>query len=293
MRRTLLPAALLAILTVTSLSACGSELTSPDSSSPESPGFGDTGAGSLSDPVAVDSAVSNGTWTNPDGGSVAPVDTATYVPADTGSAGTSGTSTELTFQTSGAARLGQGTCGPGGRWTLDGVTSAPNNPNCLAYFSGNETGRNGKGSCVTSPEGYPGLWLNPQGHPTSPYHANCLPVGLSSKSLALTFPGETILYEANDGSGRRVLDFRWNGATLAQLAYLGSAEDVTSGAGVMVTGDNASPSRIWTIDFAQPALNQTGSVPNGDLIGALLQGGVQVVACNTAVGCSLVTLSVD
>ena len=290
MRSKLLPAALLAILTVTSISACGTEPLGPSS---DSPGLGGDGAGSLADPVAVDSAIAAGTWTNPDGGSVEPVDTAVYVPADTGTSATRGTSFELTFQTSGSARLGEGTCGPRGRWTFNGVTSGPNNPNCLAYLSGNEAGVNGKGTCTMSAQGYPGLWLNPQGHPTSSYHTNCLPLGPVSTTLALTFPGQTVLYQANDGSGRRILDFRWNGTTLAQLTYQGSAQDITSGAGVLVTGDNATPSRIWTIDFAQPALNQVGSVANGDLTAALIDTGVQVVACNAAVGCSLVTLKVN
>ena len=290
MRTKLLPAALLAILTVTSLSACSPELLGPSS---DSPGLGSDGAGSLADPASVDSAIAAGTWTNPGGGTVEPIDTGTYVPADTGTSGTSGTSIELTFQTSGAARLGEGTCGPKGRWTFNGVTSGPNSPNCLAYLSGNEAGINGKGSCTVSAQGYPGLWLNPAGHPTTPNHTNCLPVGPSSTTLALTFPGQTVLYQANDGSGRRILDFRWNGETLAQLTYQGGAQDVTSGAGVLATGDNATPSRIWTIDFAQPALNQSGTIPNGDLTAALIDAGVQVVACNTAAGCSLVMLRVQ
>jgi hypothetical protein len=45
-----------------------------------------------------------------------------------------------------------------------------------------------------------------------------------------------------------------------------------------------------SIAFAQPALNYTGSLANGDLISALQSLGVQVVACSTTVGCSLVTL---
>jgi hypothetical protein len=42
--------------------------------------------------------------------------------------------------------------------------------------------------------------------------------------------------------------------------------------------------------FGQPALSYTSGVENGDLIDAMTSGGVEVVACNTAIGCSLMTL---
>lgn len=295
MRTRLLPATLLAILTVTSISACGSDAGDPlGPSLPNIPGIGDgDGAGVLSQPEVVDSAITNGTWTNPDGGTIEPVDPGAFTPVDTVAVGSSGASTVLTFQVSGAARLGEGTCGPDGAWTFGGVTSAPHHPNCLAYRVGGEVGNNAKGSCVASPEGYPGLWLNPQAHPTAPYHANCLVLGSSVSTLALSFPGGATLYEAQDGSGRRILDFLWNGETVAQLIYHGSAQGFTTGAGVMVTTDNASPARLWTIDFGQPALSQVGDVANGDLIDAMLDAGIQVVACNTATGCSLVTLQLN
>ena len=89
-----------------------------------------------------------GTWTDPDGGTIEPVDPGTFTPADTVTAGSEGQSTVLTFEASGEARLGEGTCGPDGRWTLDGVTSAPNHPNCLAYRKSGEVGNNDKGSCI-------------------------------------------------------------------------------------------------------------------------------------------------
>lgn len=295
MRTRLLPATLLAILTVTSISACGSDAGDPlGPSLPNVPGIGDgNGGGALSEPEVVDSAITNGTWTDPDGGAIEPVDPGTFTPVDTVTTGSSGASTVLTFQLSGAARLGEGTCGPDGVWTFDGVTSAPHHPNCLAYRSGGEAGNNQKGSCVASPEGFPGLWLNPQAHRTSAYHANCLVLGSSVSTLALSFPGSATLFESHDGSGRRILDFLWNGETVAQLIYHGSAGTFTTGAGVMVTVDNASPVRLWTIDFSQPALSQVGDVTNGDLIEAMLDAGIQVVACNTATGCSLVTLRLN
>jgi hypothetical protein len=53
------------------------------------------------------------------------------------------------------------------------------------------------------------------------------------------------------------------------------------------------PVRTWSIGFSQPALNYTSGVTNGDLISALQSPGVQVVACSTTVGCSLVTLKIS
>ncbi len=71
----------------------------------------------------------------------------------------------------------------------------------------------GQGQCVTSPEGYVGLWLNPQAHATSPYHANCLELGSSSVNLTLRFPAQAELYLAKDGSGGSVLNFSSSGVT--------------------------------------------------------------------------------
>jgi hypothetical protein len=86
-----------------------------------------------------------------------------------------------------------------------------------------------------------------------------------------------------------VLNYYLNGVTVAQLLYDG-ATGTTIGAGMLVGTDNASPAHIWTIYFAQPALTYLGGFPNGDLIDALTSGGLQVVACNTTLGCSLVNL---
>ena len=54
--------------------------------------------------------------------------------------------------------------------------------------------------------------------------------------------------------------------------------------------DNASPANTWTIFFGQPALSYPGGLANGDLIGDMTGSGVEVVACSTVIGCSLVTL---
>ena len=45
--------------------------------------------------------------------------------------------------------------------------------------------------------------------------------------------------------------------------------------------------------FGQPALNYTGGLANGDLIGDMTGSGVEVVACSTPIGCSLVTLQMN
>jgi hypothetical protein len=47
------------------------------------------------------------------------------------------------------------------------------------------------------------------------------------------------------------------------------------------------------IGFGQQALNFTGGIANGDVISALRSSGVEVIACNTAVGCALVTLKIQ
>jgi hypothetical protein len=101
------------------------------------------------------------------------------------------------------------------------------------------------------------------------------------------------LFQATDGSGGSILDFTSSGVTQAQLIYHGTADGTTTGAGVPVGTDNANPARTWSIGFSQPALNFTGGAANGDLITALSTSGVEVVACNTAVGCSLITLKIS
>ena len=76
---------------------------------------------------------------------------------------------------------------------------------------------------------------------------------------------------------------------VAQLIYDADA-GTTTGSGVLVGHDGFVPWRFWSVGFGQPALNFTGAIANGDVISALRSSGVDVIACNTAVGCSLVTL---
>jgi hypothetical protein len=66
--------------------------------------------------------------------------------------------------------------------------------------------------------------------------------------------------------------------------------NTTTGAGILLGADNATPANTWSVFFGQPSLSYTSGLANGDLIGAMTSAGVEVVACNTALGCSLVTL---
>ena len=79
---------------------------------------------------------------------------------------------------------------------------------------------------------------------------------------------------------------------MAQLIYDG-ASGTTTGAGILIGSDNASPANTWTVYFGQPALSYTTGLANGDLIAELTGPGLEVVACSTPVGCSLVTLQLS
>jgi hypothetical protein len=295
MARLRLAAALLAAL---ALSACteAADPTAPSGPIPGLPGTSGNG-GTTSGPTPIDTAaagdpVDNGTWTPPDSTrppTIQPVDSTIYDSAGTGSAGTSGSSTSLVFKTSGSALYGVGTCGPNGFWTdPDGNVFGPHNPNCLDYGS-TGTGNNGLGHCTTSASGQPGLWINPGGQTTHPYHPKCLRTGTTTTSLSLSFSEQAQLFDANDGSGNRILNFSSADSVVAQLVYDG-ATNTTTGAGILLGSDNASPANTWSIYFAQPVLSYTSGVANGDLIGGMTGAGIEVVACSTSIGCSLVTL---
>jgi hypothetical protein len=293
----------LVLLTLALLTACkdSENLVGPTRDLP-----GDNNSGSGSDTTStpgdttstpIDSAaagdpVNNGIWTSPDGTTptIEDLDPGTYTPAGDGTAGTSGSSTALLFNTSGSGQYGIGTCGPNGYWTdPDGNVFGPHNPNCLAYGTDGAAGRNGKGICVTSDDGFPGLWINPGGHETSPFHSQCVQVGITTTSLSLSFGQQAQLFEATDASGSRALNFYESGQVVAQLVYDGNA-GTTSGAGILLGSDNGSPTRTWSIYFAQPALDYTTGFANGDLIDAITGTGLEVIACNTEIGCSVVTL---
>jgi hypothetical protein len=296
LRNRLLPGLVSGLLVVSlALSGCGKD----GGDDPTGPGTGGNtgggGGGGGGGGIVNNDPAGNGVLPNPDGSvpTPIPVDTSIYTPSDTGSAGSEGTSTALEFQTSGAARYGLGSCGANGTWTApNGTRYGPHNPNCILYAMDSTAGNNGKGMCVTSDDGDAGLWLNPQLHPTSPYHSNCLRLGQSSDALALSFPAQAVLYLANDGSGGKILNFVNGGAVVAQLVYDADA-GTTTGSGVLVGHDGFVPWRFWSIGFGQQPLNFTGGISNGDVISALRSSGVEVIGCNTTVGCSLVTLKIQ
>ena len=293
-----------AVVALLVLAACNNSdsLTSPTGSLPGGssglPG-GSTGGDTTSTPgdttnfpadtTGAGDPIDNGTWTTPDSTVIEPVDPGVFTPGETGSAGTSGTSTALVFKTSGSGLYGVGTCSANGFWTdVDGNVFGPHNPNCLDYGTSG-SGVNGKGTCTSSASGEPGLWMNPGGQLTHPFHSKCIRTGATSTALALSFAPQAQIFDANDGSGNRVMNFYSAGVVVAQLCYDG-VTNTTVGAGILLGSDNASPANPWTIFFGQPSLSYTGGLANGDLIGDMTGAGVEVVACNTALGCSLVTL---
>jgi hypothetical protein len=303
MPRLSLAAALVAALALSACTQAADSLTSPSGipGLPGTSGGGTTSSGTPGDTTStpIDTAaagdpINNGTWTPPDSTNpptIVPVDPTAYDPAGSGSAGTSGSSTALVFNASGSGLYGVGTCGPKGFWTDPaGNVFGPNNPNCLNYGTSG-TGNNGLGQCTTSASGQPGLWINPGGQSTHPFHSKCLATGATTTSLALSFAPQAQLFDANDGSGNRVLNFYSSGSVVAQLLYDGTT-NTTTGAGILVGTDNAAPARTWTVYFAQPALSYTSGLVNGNLIADMTGAGVQVVACSTNIGCSLVTLAV-
>jgi hypothetical protein len=299
MARLRLAAALIAVLALTACTDTDN-LTAPSGTLPGGtlPGGqsgGDTTStpgDTTSNPVDTTGAgdpVTNGTWTSPDTTTIEPV-AGVYVPSGTGTASTSGSSTALVFKTSGSGLYGVGTCGADGFWTDPaGNVFGPNNPNCLAYGSDGSLGTGGLGHCFESASGDPGLWVNPGGQETHPFHSKCIQTGATTTSLALAFAPQAQIFDANDGSGNRVMNFYSLGIVVAQLRYDG-ATNTTVGAGILAGSDNASPAHTWTIFFGQPALSYTTGLENGDLIDDMAGAGVEVVACSTAIGCSLVTL---
>jgi hypothetical protein len=256
---------------------------------------GDTTTTLPPDTTGAGDPVDNGTWNSPDSTppTIQPVDPTNFDPSGSGSAGTTGSSTTLVFKTSGSGLYGQGTCSGNGFWTdPDGNVFGPHNPNCIDYGSDGSAGNTGTGQCVTSTDGLPGLWINPGGQDTHPFHTKCARTGVTTTSLTLSFAPQAQRFDANDGTGDRVLNFYSAGTAVAQLIYDG-ASNTTTGAGILIGTDNASPANTWTVYFGQPALSYTTGLVNGDLIGDLTGAGVEVVACSTPIGCSLVTLKLS
>ena len=167
----------------------------------------------------------------------------------------------LVFKTSGPGIYGVGTCGTRAFWTGPAAeVFGPNNPNCLDYESDGSVGNEGMGQCVESPTGEPGLCVTAAAETTQPFHPECLLVDTATTTLALSFTSQAQLFAANDGTGSRLMNFYSSGLAVAQLVYDGLA-GTTTGAGILVGSDNASPANTWTIYFAQPALNYVSGLP--------------------------------
>ena len=222
------------------------------------------------------------------------VDPSVFALTLTGSFSSTGTTTGIIFLTTGKAKWNVGTCtgdvalGTDGTWVTSTGSSAPHNPNCIAWWSNGHSGANGKGICTFTSLGYIGLWLNPGGHRTSPYHTKCLETGTVSSTLTLTFTQAATLYTANDGTGKKILDFSDGTGVTGQLVYTGTTADYTTGTGVITATDGTGG--IWTMDLSQEAFYWYTGVVNGDVVGQLQSPGVEAVACNTTVGCVLATV---
>ncbi|MGE5091272.1 MAG: hypothetical protein ACM3OH_03800 [Bacillota bacterium] len=242
-----------------------------------------TGAGGDGDPIGP-----------PAPPPIVSVDPTVYALTLSGSFTSTGTATGVLFLTTGNAMWNVGTCtgnvalGTDGTWVTSSGTSAPHNPNCIAYWSNGHSGANGKGICTFTSQGYIGLWLNPGGHRTSPYHTKCLETGTVISSLTLTFTQAATLYTANDGSGRKILDFSDGTGVTGQLVYTGTTADYTTGTGSITATDGDGGT--WTLDLTQAAFFWYTGAVNGDVISQLQSPGVEAVACNATVGCVLTTV---
>ena len=190
----------------------------------------------------------------------------------------------LVFKTSGSGLYGVGTCSA--KRLLDRSDRQrvrPEQSELPRLRQRRQPGTGGKGQCIASASGDPGLWVNPGGQETHPFHSKCIRTGPTTTSLALSFAPQAQIFDANDGSGNRVMNFYSSGSVVAQLRYDG-VTNTTVGAGILVGSDNASPANTWTIFFGQPALSYPGGLANGDLIGDMTGSGVEVVACSTVIG---------
>jgi hypothetical protein len=272
----------LIVTTLLALAACGKDSSSPlDPTTP-------------SDPTPPTSG--DGTDT-PTDTPIVPIDPAIFSASVSGSFTTIGTSYGLLYRSSGPGAYNVGTCtgdpalGTEGTWIdANGTVTYSHHPNCIDYYSNNEVGNNNKGRCTVSALGYIGLWMNPNDRKTSPYHTQCLKLGESNTALTVTFAQPGVVYVAQDGSGQRILNFTTGSAVTAQLYYHGDAAAYTTGTGTITGTDNGSPAGTWSIDVSQTGLNWFTGLYNGDLITALQDTGVPVIACHASLGCDLVTL---
>lgn len=228
---------------------------------------------------------------------IVPVDPTVYALTLSGSFTSSGTATGVLFLTSGSAMWNDGICtgdvalGTDGTWVSPtGTAGSAHDARCVGYWSDGRLGTRNKGTCTATPRGFIGLWANPGGRSTSPYHTKCLMRGTVTSMMTLTFSGSATLYVANDGSGRRILNFSSGDAVTGQLVYAGTATNYTTGTGSVIATDGGGA--LWTVDLTQAAFLWYVGQVNGDVIAELQGPGVEAVACSAATGCVLLTVSV-
>lgn len=134
-------------------------------------------------------------------------------------------------------------------------------------------GNNGKGECLSE-----GRWYNPQNHHTSEKaHPQCATV--TGGTITVTFT-ESANY-VTPPNGNVQLNFTPDCALSPDPVACGRAlqykknQDLTTGAGSLQTTD--VDGRLWTINFAQAMLNDSGNLIN--------PAGTVLEACNASLGC--------
>lgn len=283
MRTPLLPVSLVLLL---ALNACDrpTPLDPGSNPSPNNPGGVVVDGGGLAgDPL--------GPPTPPP---IVTVDPSVYALTLSGSFSSSGTSTGVLFLATGSAMWNQGTCsgdvalGTDGTWTYNGTASAPHNSKCIGYWSDGRVGANNKGTCIATSLGFIGLWRNPGGHKSSPYHTKCLMLGTVSSTIAFTFTQAVTLYTSNDGKQKKILNFTSGSSVTGQLVYSGPTADYTTGTGSIAAVDGDGNN--WSVDLGQAAFHWYTGAANGDVIAQLQGAGVEAIACNSTVGCVLTTV---
>jgi len=223
------------------------------------------------------------------------VDPDVYAVQLNGSFSTTGTSTGVIFLTSGPAKWNEGACsgsvanGTDGTWVSpSGQPGLAHDPRCIGYWSDGRPANNNRGTCSASTLGYAGLWIKQNGRRSAPYHSKCVMMGAASATLTLTFTQSATLYVANDGSGKRILNFSTGGTTAAQLVYNGTDAPYTTGTGAVTATDGSG--NAWTMDLTQSVFFWYTGEYNGDVIAELQGIGVEAVACSPVTGCVLTTV---
>lgn len=130
------------------------------------------------------------------------------------------------------------------------------------------------GTCVSG-----GRWYNPQTKKTSAGpHPLCWTAG-SGRTLTVTFLEIATYVQARSGNVQ--LNFGSDAAGAERRIHFQAQKDATNGLGVIVGSDDEGGS--WTIDFAQPLLNNSTNLID--------RAGTDVMACNAAHGCHPATMT--